>query len=191
MLADAIEAEVADYLAQRADQTDAAGRRLVVRNGHLPERQLQTPLGAMPVKQPRVRDHRPLAAREKFSSKILPPYLRRTKSMEELIPWLYLKGISTNDFDEALQALLGEQPEGLSPTTITRLKSKWADEYKQWAGRDLSDKQYVYVWADGVHFNIRLEDAGADRRGESRAERPGDWREHDRGDGGSGAPPCR
>lgn len=164
MLMDAIEAEVAEYLAGRADQTDAEGRRLVVRNGHLPERALQTPNGPMAVKQPRVRDNRPPDQREKFSSKILPPYLRRTKAIEELIPWLYLKGISTNDFGEALEALLGPDAAGLSATTITRLKSTWADEYKQWSKSDLSDKHYVYVWADGVHFNIRLEDAGADRQ---------------------------
>jgi len=164
MLMDAIQAEVDEYLAERAAQTDAAGRRLVVRNGHLPERALQTPHGPMPVKQPRVRDNRPPDQREKFSSKILPPYLRRTKAIEQLIPWLYLKGISTNDFGEALEALLGPNAAGLSPTTITRLKSTWAEEYKQWASRDLSDKHYVYVWADGVHFNLRLEDAGADRQ---------------------------
>ena len=164
MLIDVIEAEVTDYLAQRADQTDAQGRRLVVRNGHLPERELQTPIGPIPVQQPRVRDHRPPEQRQRFTSKILPPYLRRTKAIEELIPWLYLKGISTNDFGEALAALLGPDAKGLSPTTITRLKATWADEYRQWASSDLSDKQYVYVWADGVHFNIRLEDAGANKQ---------------------------
>jgi putative transposase len=164
MLIDAIEAEVVEYLDSRADATDAQGRRLVVRNGHLPERALQTPNGAMPVQQPRVRDNRPADQREKFTSKILPPYLRRTKVIEELIPWLYLKGISTNDFGEALEALLGPDAAGLSPTTITRLKRTWAEQYKQWASRDLSDKHYVYVWADGVHFNIRLADAGADRQ---------------------------
>jgi len=165
MLIDAIEAEVADYLAQRADQTDAQGRRLVVRNGHLPERELQTPIGPMPVHQPRVRDHRPVSGgRQRFTSKILPPYLRRTKAIEELIPWLYLKGISTNDFGEALATLLGPDAKGLSPTTITRLKASWADEYKQWSQSDLSDKHYVYVWADGVHFNIRLEDTGANKQ---------------------------
>jgi putative transposase len=165
MLSAAIEAEVADYLAERAGETDAAGSRLVVRNGYLPERELQTQNGPMPVRQPRVRDHRPaFEGREKFTSKILPPYLRRSKVIEELIPWLYLKGISTNDFGEAMEALLGPDAAGLSPTTITRLKADWADEYKQWAKSDLSQKHYVYVWADGVHFNIRLEDAGADRQ---------------------------
>ena len=164
MLIDTIEAEVDDYLAARADQTDAQGRRQVVRNGYLPQRQLQTPIGPMPVSQPRVRDHRPAGQREKFTPKVLPPYLRRTRAIEELIPWLYLKGISTNDFGEALQALLGPDAAGLSPTTIVRLKAGWAEQYKQWAARDLSDRHYAYVWADGVHFNIRLEDAGADRQ---------------------------
>ncbi len=164
MLVDAIEAEVAEHLASRAGETDTDGRRLVVRNGYLPERELQTPLGSMPVQQPRVRDNRPPEQREKFTPKLLPPYLRRTRSIEELIPWLYLKGISTNDFGEALEALLGPDAAGLSPTTITRLKEGWAEEFKQWERRDLSEKHYVYVWADGVHFNIRLEDAGADRQ---------------------------
>ena len=164
MLIDAIEAEVDDYLASRAERTDAEGRRLVVRNGYLPERRLQTENGQIAVRQPRVRDHRPPDQRERFTSKLLPPYLRRTKAIEELVPWLYLKGVSTNDFGEALQSLLGPDAAGLSPTTITRLKADWAAEYEQWAKRDLADKRYVYVWADGVHFNIRLEDAGADRQ---------------------------
>ncbi|MFW6039163.1 MAG: IS256 family transposase [bacterium] len=111
-----------------------------------------------------MRDNRPADQREKFTSKILPSYPRRTKVIEKLIPWLYLRGVSTNDFDETLEALLGPDAVGLSPNTITRFKSTWADEYKQWASSDLSDRHYVYVWADGVHFNIRLEDAGADRQ---------------------------
>jgi len=165
MLVDAIEAEVAAYVAERSHVTDEAGRRLVVRNGQLPERTLQTPIGDVPIRQPRVRDNRPAdAGREKFTSAILPPYLRRTKNIEELIPWLYLKGISTNDFGEALAALLGEEAGGLSATTITRLKACWSDEYKQWASSDLSDKHYVYIWADGIHFNVRLEDAGANKQ---------------------------
>ena len=105
-----------------------------------------------------MRDRRPAHEREKFTSSILPPYLRKTKSVEELLPWLYLKGISTGDFGEALQALLGENAKGLSATTITRLKSVWEDEYKHWSKRSLAEKHYVYVWADGIHFNIRLED---------------------------------
>src|SRR5208283_3104061 len=105
-----------------------------------------------------VRDRRPAPEQEPFTSKILPPYLRRTQSIEELIPWLYLKGVSTGDFTEALQALLGPDAAGLSPTTITRLKAGWERDYQTWRQRSLGDRQYVYVWADGVHFNIRLED---------------------------------
>jgi putative transposase len=158
MLAQAIEAEVQEWVEQRAEQRDEHGRQQVVRNGFLPERSLLTGLGEVPVQQPRVRDRRPPEQREKFSSAILPPYLRKTRSVEELIPWLYLKGISTGDFSEALAALLGPDAKGLSATTVTRLKGIWQDEYQAWSKRSLAGKQYAYVWADGVHFNIRLED---------------------------------
>ena len=158
MLARAIRDEVAAYLAARTDLVDEGGHQLVVRNGYLPQRKIMTGLGPVEVKQPRVRDRRPLHEREKFTSSILPPYLRKTKSVEELLPWLYLKGISTGDFGEALQALLGENAKGLSATTITRLKAIWESEYKDWSKRSLADKHYVYVWADGIHFNVRLED---------------------------------
>src|SRR5579871_6271638 len=120
MLAQAIEAEVADWIERHQDCRDEAGYRQVVRNGHLPERTITTGVGPVAVKQPRVHDRRPAAAREKFSSGILPPYLRKTKSVEELLPWLYLKGVSTGDFSEALAALLGPEAKGLSATTITR-----------------------------------------------------------------------
>lgn len=158
LLGNAIEAEVGMYLAERAELVDEKGHQLVVRNGHLPERRVMTGIGAVPVTQPRVRDRRSPAEREKFTSAILPPYLRRAKSVEELLPWLYLKGISTGGFGEALQALLGTDAPGLSPTTITRLKRVWEQEHKDWSKRSLADKQYVYVWADGIHFNVRLED---------------------------------
>jgi putative transposase len=158
MLAKAIEAEVADWIESRAHLRDEEGRRQVVRNGHLPERTILTGVGPIEVEQPRVHDRRPPQEAEKFSSKILPPYLRKTKNLEELIPWLYLKGISTGDFSEALVALVGPQAKGLSATTITRLKAVWEQEYEGWSKRSLSGKQYVYVWADGVHFNIRLEE---------------------------------
>jgi putative transposase len=158
LLAQAIEAEVEDWIEQHADQRDAHGRRQVVRNGHLPERTILTGLGPIDVEQPRVHDRRRKGRQEKFSSQILPPYLRKTKSIEELLPWLYLKGISTGDFNEALQALLGPDAKGLSATTITRLKGVWQDEYENWRKRSLVAKKYVYVWADGVHFNIRLEE---------------------------------
>ena len=157
LLAQAVEAEVADWIDRRQDCRDSDGLRQVVRNGHLPQRTLTTGLGPVAVQQPRVHDRRPAERREKFSSTILPPYLRKTKSIEELIPWLYLKGVSSGDFSEALAALLGPQAKGLSATTVTRLKSIWEKEYQEWSRRSLAGKQYVYVWADGVYFNIRLE----------------------------------
>jgi len=158
LLARAVHDEVAVYLAERSDLVDEQGHQLVVRNGYLPPRQIMTGLGAVAVQQPRVRDRRPTPQREKFTSSILPPYLRKTKSMEDLVPWLYLKGISTGEFGEALGALLGENAKGFSASTVTRLKSIWEHEYKDWSTRSLADKHYVYVWADGVHFNVRLED---------------------------------
>jgi len=158
MLATAIQQEVEEWLAQRAHLRDEAGRRQVVRNGYLPEREILTGIGRIEVQQPRVRDRRPGEEAEPFSSKILPPYLRKTKSVEELIPWLYLKGISTGDFSEALKALVGPDCPGLSATTVTRLKGVWEQEFREWSQRSLIGKQYVYVWADGVHFNIRLEE---------------------------------
>jgi putative transposase len=157
LLAKAVELEVAEWLEAR-QQLDAEGRRQVVRNGYLPERTIVTGLGEVAVKQPRVRDRRPPHEREAFQSKILPPYLRKTKSIEELIPWLYLKGISTGGFEEALQALLGPDCPGLSATTITRLKASWEQEHENWSKRSLQGKQYVYVWADGIHTKIRLEE---------------------------------
>ena len=158
LLAQAIEAELAAYLQERAHLKDGAGRQQVVRNGYLPERTVLTGIGPVEVKQPRVRDRRPAEQREAFSSAILPPYLRKTKSLEDLIPWLYLKGVSTGDFTDALKALLGPDAPGLSATTVTRLKAGWEAEYDAWSKRSLEGKRYVYVWADGVHFNIRLEE---------------------------------
>ena len=158
LLAQAIQAEVEGYLAARRDVRDEAGRQQVIRNGSLPQRILHTGVGPVEVKQPRVRDRRPAGQRETFHSSILPPYLRKTKSIEELIPWLYLKGVSTGDFAEALAALLGPDAPGLSATTVTRLKAVWQEEYDAWGKRSLAGKHFVYVWADGVHFNIRLEE---------------------------------
>jgi len=155
MLMTALEAEVADYVEQHKDRHDGQGRRLVVRNGHRRPREIQTGLGGIAVKQPRVDDRR---EGQRFSSQVLPPYLRRTRSLEALIPWLYLKGVSTNAFPEALGALLGDQAAGLSPSTITRLKAAWEPEYQQWNQRDLTGKRYVYFWADGIHFKVRLSD---------------------------------
>lgn len=163
LLAQALEAEVAAYIEKFADVKDDNDRRLVVRNGHHPERTIQTGLGDVAIKQPKVNDKRKdeHGRRQRFTSSILPPYLRRTKNIEELLPWLYLKGVSTGDFSEALQSLLGKDAPGLSATTITRLKSVWYDEYSEWRNRDLSKSRYVYIWADGVYFNIRL---GEDER---------------------------
>jgi len=161
MLAEMIHQEVEDWLAQRANLRDEQGRRQVVRNGYLPEREITTGVGPVKVKQPRVRDRRPSEEREAFTSKILPPYLRKTKSIEELIPWLYLKGVSTGDFSEALKALLGPDAPGLSATTVTRLKAVWEEEFEEWNHRSLEGKQYVYIWADGVHFNIRWRKTGS------------------------------
>lgn len=164
MLAQAIHEEVQVYLAQRDHLRDGQGHQLVVRNGHLPGRTVQTPLGDLPVQQPRVRDRRPPAQRETFTSAILPPYLRRTRSLEELIPWLYLKGVSTGDMAPALAALLGPEAANLSATTVMRLKAVWQEQFKQWQARSLAGKRYVYVWADGIYFNIRLEDPGNQRQ---------------------------
>ena len=159
LLAEAVEAEVEAFVAAHADLSDAAGRRRVVRHGYMPEREVQTGIGSVPVRRPRVRDRQPEATggRIRFTSAILPPYLRRAKSVEELLPWLYLKGISTGDFGEALAALLGADAPGLSASTIARLKTAWAGDYERWLRRDLSAKRYVYFWADGVYFQPRLE----------------------------------
>jgi putative transposase len=159
MLAQAVEQEVADYLDRHVDQRDEHGHRLVVRNGYKPPRWLQTPLGPIQVHQPRIEDRRcdEHGQRIRFTSQVLPPYLRRTKSLEELLPWLYLKGISTGDYQEALQALLGPDAPGLSASTIVRLKETWRRDWEAWSSRSLADKRYVYFWVDGVYFNIRLE----------------------------------
>jgi putative transposase len=155
MLQAAIEQEIEEYLQAHRDRQGAEGRATVVRNGHLPERQLVTGVGPIAVRQPRVR-HRD---GQSFSSAILPKYLRRVPSVDALIPALYLKGISTGDFSEALAAILGENASGLSATNIVRLKAGWEADYKAWCQRDLSQKRYVYWWADGIYFNVRLEDA--------------------------------
>jgi putative transposase len=159
LLSQALEAEVEFFLSQYADLKDDTGRQRMVRNGYLPERQIQSGIGAVQVQAPRVRDrHMVTSQRIPFSSSILPPYLRRTRSMEELIPWLYLKGVSTGDFSDALAALVGPDAPGLSPATVSRLKSTWQQELDQWQKRDLSDRQYVYFWADGIYCNVRMDD---------------------------------
>ena len=159
LLAQALETEVEIFLNNYKELTDQLGRQRIVRNGYLPERNIQTGIGPVPVQAPRVRDrHHQPSKRLKFRSSILPVYLRRTKSMEELIPWLYLKGVSTGDFGEALSALVGKDAVGLSATTISRLKTVWETDLQKWQKRDLSAKRYVYFWVDGIYCNVRMDE---------------------------------
>ena len=159
MLAQAMEAEVSAFEENHADKVDERGHRMVVRNGHMPQRELVTGIGRVAIKQPRV-DDRQLAKQgeERFSSAILPRYLKRVASVDSLIPVLYLKGVSTGDFSKALQAILGKAAPGLSANSVVRPKAVWEQEYREWTRRDLSRKRYVYLWADGLHVNVRLED---------------------------------
>ena len=160
MLLQAVETEAAAYIDAHHDEIDEHGRRLVVRNGQANERTLVSGVGTLKVRAPRVNDRRVDEEGNKFrfTSQILPPYLRRTKSVEELIPWLYLKGISTGDFSDALKALLGPAAPGLSATTVVRLKQVWREEYETWSKRSLEGQRFVYLWADGIYSNIRLDD---------------------------------
>ena len=159
LLARAVEAEVAAFLDGHSEARTEEGRRRLVRHGHLPEREIMTGIGPVAVRAPRVRDRTGQGAeRIRFSSALLPPYARRSKSLEVLIPVLYLKGISTGDFAEALAALLGPDAGGLSASTVARLTEVWADEHAHWLKRDLSARHYVYFWADGIHVQARLED---------------------------------
>jgi transposase-like protein len=154
MVQAALEAEAAEFIERFATVLDADGHRVVVGNGYLPERNLVTGVGPVPVKKPRVRDK---SGEREFTSKILPPFLRRLPSVDALIPVHYLKGVSTGDFGEALAAILGPNVAGLSPTNIVRLKEGWEKEFEAWSKRDLTGKRYVYLWADGLYFNVRLE----------------------------------
>ncbi|MBU6432464.1 MAG: IS256 family transposase [Nitrospirae bacterium] len=156
LLTQAIETEVTEFLTRYRDARDEAGRRRIVRNGYLPPRTIQTGLGDVSVKAPRVRDR---TGTIRFASSILPPYLRRTQTIEALLPWLYLKGISTGEFGEALTALLGPHAPGLSAGTISRLQAAWQHEHARWERRDLGSTPYVYLWVDGIHFGVRLEEA--------------------------------
>jgi transposase-like protein len=167
LLQAAIENEVMDYIQFHKDRRDEKGQRLVVRNGHLPEREIISGIGRIKVRQPRVR-HRDGG---RFTSAILPRFMRRTPSVDALIPVLYLKGISTGDFTEALEAILGEKASGLSATNIVRLKAGWEADYKAWSQRDLSQKRYVYWWADGVYFNVRLDEERSSSAGPDRSHR--------------------
>ena len=159
MLAKAIELEVQDFLGDFEPLTTEEGRKRIVRNGYLPAREIQTGIGPLAVKMPRVRDREPSTSKIEFSSSIIPRYLRRSKSIETLLPLLYLKGISTGDFKGALAPILGEEAKNLSPSVICRLKTVWEGEYEQWQKRDLSLKKYVYLWADGIYLKARMEEA--------------------------------
>tara|TARA_B110000902_G_scaffold211902_1_gene242795 strand:+ start:98 stop:1357 length:1260 start_codon:yes stop_codon:yes gene_type:complete len=155
LLAQAIEAELAALLAQYQGET-VEGLQRIVKNGHQPERSIQTGLGDIDVKIPKVRDRKKEGV--KFNSTLIPPYLKRTKNIEELIPWLYLRGISTGDMQPALVSLLGEQAKGLSANSVSRLKAAWETEYQQWSSRSLAQRRYVYIWADGIYSKIRMDD---------------------------------
>lgn len=153
MLQVALDMEVATYIEQCKEQVDANGHRQVVRNGHHVPREVGTGVGPLPIRQPRIHDRRP---DQHFTSAILPPYLRRTPSIDALIPALYLKGVSTSQFPEALSAILGDGVSGLSSANIVRLKAIWEQEYTAWHKRNLTGKHYVYIWVDGIYFNVRL-----------------------------------
>jgi putative transposase len=152
----AIEIEVQQLLESCENVALLDGRRAVVRNGYLPGREILTAVGSVAVRVPKVRDRSGGAV--KFNSALVPPYVRRSKRLSAALPWLYLKGISTGDMKEALEALVGEQAKGLSPGLVSRLKAQWAAEYGQWMKRDLSACRYVYWWADGIHSGVRSED---------------------------------
>ena len=159
MLAQAMAAEVALFIEKHADKVDENGHREVVRNGHMPARELVTGIGRVPIKQPRVDDRRLVKqGEERFSSAILPRYLKRVASVDSLILALYLKGVSTGNFSEALKAILGEGAPGPSANSVVRPKAVWEQEYQEWTRRDLSGKRYVYLWADGLHVNVRLDE---------------------------------
>lgn len=151
LLQQAIENEVKEYLEVHKHLRDEAGHQIAKRNGYMPERKIQTGIGEIEIKKPRIRGL-------SFTSAILPRYMRRVPSLEALIPALYLKGVSTGDMHEALAAILGENAKGLSASNVVRLKESWEKDYQEWQKRDLSSKHYVYFWADGIYFNVRLSD---------------------------------
>jgi putative transposase len=159
MIAAALKVEADDYVARFAEDRDGDGRALVVRNGSARPRPVTTGTGTFTLKAPRVNDKRGVdGTRQRFTSRILPPYMRRSPKVDAVLPLLYLHGLSTGDFQEALPVLLGDDAAGLSPSAITRLTHVWREEYAAWKKRSLADRDYVYVWVDGVHFNIRLEE---------------------------------
>ena len=156
LIEQAVETELQVLLEEYANVTDLAGRRAVVRNGYLPERAILTGLGPVTVRLPKVRDRSQSGV--KFNSAVVPPYVRKARRVEAALPWLYLRGISTGDMQEALLVLLGEEAKGLSPAVVSRLKAQWAEDYAAWNRRDLSGEHYVYVWADGIYSTLRGED---------------------------------
>jgi len=161
LLARAIEIEVNTFLASTSDLTLPDGRARLVRHGYGPARQIQTGIGPVEVARPKVRDRGASGSnRIRFSSAILPLWARRTKSLDALLPVLYLRGISTGDFQDALSALLAKDAPNLSPSVIARLTADWQAEYERWQRRDLSARRYVYLWADGVYLQARMEDHG-------------------------------
>ncbi|MAR92788.1 MAG: IS256 family transposase [Pseudomonadales bacterium] len=153
----AVEAELAEYLDSFQDRRLEDGRAAVVRNGHHPERELQTGIGPVTVKVPKVRsrDGNPVT----FRSALVPPYVRKTRSLEAALPWLYLKGVSTGEMEEALEVLVGPDAKGLSASTVARLKRQWAEEYEHWRQTRLDRDRWVYLWADGIYSGLRAEDA--------------------------------
>ena len=174
LIQQAIEAELGELLAQYAEERDDRGRRAVVRNGYLPERQVLTGVGPVSVQIPKVRSRtgQPVV----FRSALVPPYVRKAKRVEAALPWLYLKGIATGQMQEALQALLGPEAKGLSAAVISRLKREWETEYEDWCRRDLSKERWVYLWAGGIYSGLRAEGQklcalvviGVNERGEKR-----------------------
>lgn len=156
LIRQAVESELETMLSEYSDLKLLNGRQAIVRNGYLPARTIQTGIGDVVVKVPKVRDRSGSGIH--FNSQLVPPYLRRTKSIEDLIPWLYLKGLSTGDYSEALGSLLGEHAKGLSANTVSRLKNQWLDEHQNWQRQDLSQKRYVYWWADGIYSQVRMDD---------------------------------
>ncbi len=153
LISRAVQAELTEFLSEYQDLVDDQGRRSVVRNGYLPEREILTGVGPVEIQVPKTRDRSGQGIG--FRSELLPPYIKRSKSVETVLPWLYLKGISTGDFSEALADLLGKDAKGLSAGTISRLKQVWNQERDTWRKRNLADERYVYIWADGIYFNIR------------------------------------
>lgn len=152
-----MEAELAEYLESFEGRRLEDGRAAVVRNGHHPEREIQTGIGPVTVQVPKVRsrDGNPVS----FRSALVPPYVRKTRSLEAALPWLYLKGVSTGEMENALEVLVGPEAKGLSASTVARLKRQWADEYDQWCQSRLDKDRWVYLWADGIYSGLRSEDA--------------------------------